>query len=239
MTTNDLPTAFVDTAAIRADIRREVQKQFRSYLVIVALVSLFVGGLIVKFTAQKKASDSEMLTPPPYWGELCMPAERVLEMTPIPTITPQPLRVYISGAVQRPGVVTVPAGSLLADAIDAVGGAAADADLENINLAAPLNDNQHVTVPRRTATPRPTTATASQSKTTVEPPATSVAALVNLNTATVEELQTLPHIGPAMAERIIAYREANGPFQSIEELRKVEGIGETRFKDIAPLVTVK
>jgi len=239
MATDDLPTKFVDPDRLRADIRREVQKQSRIYLIVVALVSMVVGGLIVKFTARETTSPGNPLTPPPYWGEVCLPETRLTGATPVPTATPQLLRVYISGAVKHPGVVTVPEGSLLTDAVDAAGGATADADLENVNLAAPLSDNQHVSVPRRATTLRPTTATASQPKTVTVPTTAPAPAPININTATAAELQTLPHISPAMAERIIAYREANGPFQSIEDLQKVEGIGETRFKDIAPLITVK
>ncbi len=228
----DLPGAVnVDTA--NAEALRKVQAQQRNHLIIVAAVTLVVGMLIGKFAMGDEASRANvLLTPPPYWGQVCVPAKYDGETSlPLPTAAAQALRIYITGAVKRPGVVAVPAGSLLADAVQAVGGATADADLESINLAAPLSDNQHITVPRlvATATPRPAAVA------TIAPST----ARVNINTATAADLETLPHIGPALAQRIIAYREANGPFQRIEDLQNVEGIGEARYNDIAPLITVK
>ncbi len=228
---------FVDIDEVRAEIREQVQaqlrKQYRAYAIALALVCLVVGGAIVAATTREEAQSSSVLTPPPYWGEMCVPAARVEEIVVAPTVTPRPLRVYVSGAVAHPGVVTLPVNSLLADALDAVGGAAGDADLDNVNLAAPLVDNQHVIVPRSTATPQPTVKPA--------PTVTGVPVVmpVNINTATAAELEMLPHIGPALAQRIIAYREANGPFERIEDLQNVEGIGETRYKDLAPLITVE
>jgi competence protein ComEA len=226
------PPTTVDVDAAIAEVRRQVRVEYRVYLVVVAVVSLVVGGLIVAFTMREEMSRANvLLTPPPYWGQVCVSTAPDVKAVPVlTTVTPQSLHVYITGAVMHPGVVAVPAGSLLADAVDAAGGTTTDADLESVNLAAPLVDNQHVTIPRRavTATPQPAAAA------TVALPAT----LVNINTATATELETLPHIGTAMAQRIIAYREANGPFQRIEDLQKVEGIGETRYKDIAPLITV-
>ena len=139
-----------------------------------------------------------------------------------------PLSVYVTGAVVSPGVVAVPAGSLLADAVEAVGGVTSEADLESLNLAAPLMDNQHIVVPRRVVQATVETATETGSGN----------ALVNINTATSAELETLPHIGPAMAQRIIDYREANGPFARIEDVQNVAGIGESRYADLAPLITV-
>ncbi len=225
-----LPTT-VDADAAIAEVRRQVRGQYRIYLIVAVAVSLVVGALVGVFTMREEASRANvLLTPPPYWGQVCVPADRAVEAVPIPTVTPPSLHVYVTGAVTHPGVVSVPAGSLLVDALDAVGGATEDADLESVNLAAPLVENQHVIIPRRAATATPPSAAVA----TVAPPS----ALVNINTATAAELETLPHIGPAMAERIIAYREANGPFQRIEDLQEVEGIGETRYKDLAPLITV-
>lgn len=227
----------VDIDDVRAEIREQVQaqvrKQYRVYGIILTILLLFVVAAIEMMTPRESAHSADSLTPPPYWGQMCAPATVAGASVSPPTVTPQPLRVYISGAVAQPGVVTLPAGSLLADALDAVGGPADDADLDNVNLAAALTDNQHVIVPRRTPTPRPTVAV------TRAATATPVGALVNINTATAAELELLPHIGPAMAQRIIAYREAHGPFARIEDLQNVEGIGETRYKDLAPLITVK
>jgi len=182
---------------------------------------------------RERTRSADILTPPPYWGQMSAPATIAEVIVSLPTATPQPLRVYISGAVVQPGVVTLSAGSLLVDALEAVGGAADDADLDGINLAAALADNQHVTVPRRAATPQPAI------EVVAPVGAAPVVILVDINTASAAELETLPHIGPAMAQRIIAYREAHGPFARIEDIQNVEGIGPTRYKDLASLITVE
>lgn len=219
--------AFEDHEATIAGIRRQVRQQFRIYVVVVAVVSLVVGGMIGAFATRGRAlSGSAELTPPPYWAMMSAPDSVASTFEAPVTVTPQPLHVYVSGAVMHPGVVTVPVGSLLTDALDAVGGATSEADLEGVNLAAPLVDNQHIIVPQRVASA------------TVAPTAASSSDLVNVNTATATELETLPHIGPAMAQRIIDYREAHGPFTRKEDLQNVAGIGETRYADIAPLITV-
>lgn len=235
---NAVPSTLIDVDELRAEIREqmqaEVRKQYRIYGIVLAFICLVVGGAIVAAIMQEQAQPgSSVLTPPPYWGEICAPVACVESSIVDATVTPQPLRVYVSGAVAHPGVVTLPAGSLLADALDAVGGAAADADLDSVNLAASLVDNQHVIVPRCTPTPRPAVEVASAAK------GASATMLLNINTASAVELETLPHIGPAMAQRIIAYREAHGPFERIEDLQEVEGIGETRYRDLAPLITVE
>ena len=232
---NVAPSTLVDVDELREEIREQVQaqvrKQYCGYAIVLAVMALVVGGVIGISVMRERmqAQPGDILTPPPYWGQMCLPTTIADEIISHPTATPQPLRIYVSGAVVRPGVVTLPAGSLLVDALDAAGGAADDADVDNINLAAPLADNQHVIVPRLEATPQPEAEVAS------EP---STAALVNINTATGAELEMLPHIGPAMAQRIIAYREAHGLFDRIEDLQEVDGIGETRYRDLAPLITV-
>jgi competence protein ComEA len=230
-----VPSTLVDVDELRAEIREQVQaqvrKQYRIYAIVLAVMALVVGGVIGINMVRERVQPGDILTPPPYWGQMCVPATVADAIVSRPTVTPQPLRVYVSGAVVKPGVVTLPADSLLVDALDAAGGAADDADMDNVNLAAPLADNQHVIVPRRAATPPPEAEAAAS----VSP----AAALVNINTATAAELEVLPHIGPAMAQRIIDYREAHGSFERIEDLQEVDGIGETRYKDLVPLITVE
>ena len=182
--------------------------------------------------------------------------------------TPQPssvteVRVHVAGAVNNPGVYTLPANGRAVDAIAAASGAAADADLDRVNLAGELTDGMQLYVPRRgeTAAPapiQPHTGTAqgasqgasqgggSQPQRTLTPSGgtgttgTSAASQgsVNINTATAEQLQSLPRIGPAMAQRIITWREAHGGFRSVDELDAVPGIGPTLLETLRPLVTV-
>lgn len=177
------------------------------------------------------------------------------------------VRVHVAGAVNNPGVYTLPAQGRAVDAIAAASGAAADADLDRVNLAGALSDGVQIYVPHRgeTAAPaqiQPNGGTAnsgqgnaangaaqngaSQGGTQPQPARTltpagsaqKVSTPVNINTATAEELQTLPRIGPAMAQRIIAWREAHGGFRSVDELDAVPGIGPSMLENLRPLVTV-
>ena len=177
------------------------------------------------------------------------------------------VRVHVAGAVNNPGVYTLPAQGRAVDAIAAASGAAADADLDRVNLAGALSDGVQIYVPHRGETAAPAqiqpnggTANAGQgnvangaaqngaSQGGAQPqpartltPAGSAqkgSTLVNINTATAEELQTLPRIGPAMAQRIIAWREAHGGFRSVDELDAVPGIGPSMLENLRPLVTV-
>lgn len=177
------------------------------------------------------------------------------------------VRVHVAGAVNNPGVYTLPAQGRAVDAIAAASGAAADADLDRVNLAGALSDGVQIYVPHRGETAAPAqiqpnggTANAGQgnaangaaqngpSQGGAQPqpartltPAGSAqkgSAPVNINTATAEELQTLPRIGPAMAQRIIAWREAHGGFRSVDELDAVPGIGPSMLENLRPLVTV-
>ena len=177
------------------------------------------------------------------------------------------VRVHVAGAVNNPGVYTLPAQGRAVDAIAAASGAAADADLDRVNLAGALSDGVQIYVPHRGETAAPAqiqpnggTANAgqgnaangaaqngaSQGGTQPHPARTLTPAgsaqkgstPVNINTATAEELQTLPRIGPAMAQRIIAWREAHGGFRSVDELDAVPGIGPSMLENLRPLVTV-
>lgn len=138
--------------------------------------------------------------------------------------------VHVAGAVSSPGVYTLPADSRVDDAVRAAG-ATADADLSQLNLAQKLADGQKITVPVAGATP----ADGSSAATTAD---SDNGGLININTATQEELESLPSIGEVRAQAIITYREEHGGFRTIDELKEVSGIGEKIFADISPHVTV-
>ena len=144
-----------------------------------------------------------------------------------------PLVIDVDGAVVAPGVVEVPAGSRVADAIEAAGGLAEDADVSGINRAAPLVDGEKVYVPR-VGEAAPASAGASSSSDGDEESFSPV----NINTASLSELDELPGIGPATAQAIIDDREENGPFASIEDIMRVSGIGEKKFENLAPYICV-
>ena len=154
--------------------------------------------------------------------------------TAVPTATVAPIRVHVSGAVHNPGVFSLPAGSRVQEVVEAAGGVTEEADLDRINLAAWVNDGQKIHVPRQGETDPPTT----------NLDAGAAAGLVgtakiNINTATAEQLDTLPGIGPAYAERIIRYRQEEGSFESIEQIMEVRGIGQVCFEDIKDMICVR
>jgi competence protein ComEA len=134
------------------------------------------------------------------------------------------LFVHVAGAVRRPGLVRVPAGSRVAEALAKAGGPARKADLTGVNLAAQVEDGQQVVVPVTGAVPTATPATPGA--------ATPSGARPSLGSATVEQLDQIDGIGPTLAERIIQYRTENGGFGSLNELQEVEGIGEKRFETL-------
>jgi competence protein ComEA len=150
--------------------------------------------------------------------------------------------VHVAGAVVRAGVVELPGNARVIDAVEAVGGATLDGDLDRLNLASRVVDGARVYVPKRgEADPGVLSGSAEPGGATSGAPssdAPSPTAKVNLNTATQEQLEALPGIGPTYAQSIIAARTSRGGFTSVNELREVRGIGDKRFADLAPLVTV-
>ena len=132
------------------------------------------------------------------------------------------VRVHVSGMVMSPGVVDVPSDAIVADAIDAAGGLRAEALVDQINLAAPVAEGDQIVVPgpgSEASDPEP-----------------SGDGIIALNRASVAELETLPGVGPVLAERIVAFRDQNGGFDTVEGLLEVPGIGEAKLASIRDLV---
>lgn len=165
------------------------------------------------------------------------PAGIPVVLAELPTAVP--VRVYVLGAVAAPGVYPLPAGSIVRDALESAGGATVGADVSGLNLAAAVSDGSRIEVPLRAPT---ATATRPGDRPVSTPVAgrpvdagAAVAGLIDLNTATAAELERLPRIGPAMAERIIAGR----PYARIEDILRVRGIGPATFQQIKGLITVE
>jgi competence protein ComEA len=140
---------------------------------------------------------------------------------------PPGVRVSIQGAVRAPGLYALASGSIVEDAVFAAGGFLPNADTSRLNLAAALIDGQELSVPLLNPTPLPGTPS---------PAFTPIGKKINLNTATLEELDSLPGIGPVIAQRIIDYRQTVGPFQSVDDLLHVKGIGPALLEKIRDLV---
>ena len=186
------------------------------FLTVVGAIVLFVIYSILK---RPEASIPVLMTTP----------------RPLPTMlpatsTPSMLSVYVIGAVNKPDVYQLSIGSNVKEAITAAGGATADADLDRINLALRLTDQMQVRVPRKgEIVPPPPSGDSTPG---------SSGGLININTATVEQLDTLPGIGPSYAQAIVDYRTQNGAFKTIEEIKNVKHIGDSVFAKIKDRITV-
>ncbi len=167
--------------------------------------------------------------------------------SPAPSASSAALLVHVLGRVAQPGVVRVPAGARLSDAVDAAGGLLPDAELRGTNLARPIADGEQVYVPAIGEEPVAAMAAAGLGSSSslgdaVAAHSGSAAVpavpLVNLNTATAAELETLPRVGPALAQRILDWRQQSGPFTSVDDLLQVSGIGEKTLAGFRERVTV-
>ncbi|WP_120521411.1 helix-hairpin-helix domain-containing protein [Arthrobacter celericrescens] len=151
--------------------------------------------------------------------------------------------VHVAGAVKKPGIVSLPAGSRVFEAIAAAGGAASGSSLDSLNLAAVVQDGTRIHVPRKGEEPATAGAGGSSSATDGTTgggtgSAGGAGARININTASAAELDELPRVGPVLAERIVAWREEHGPFAAVEELDAVDGVGPKMLEALLPLVTV-
>lgn len=152
--------------------------------------------------------------------------------------------VHVTGAVIRPGVVTLGEGSRVNDAISAAGGVSPDADTQQLNLARVLTDGEQIRVPRiGEVLPDPApqsgaAATPGAGTDPGKPGAGSASGTVNINTASASDLEKLPGIGPALAQRIVEYRDSHGPFASVDALTDVPGIGKAKLEALREQATV-
>lgn len=157
------------------------------------------------------------------------PTGEAVVLRPVPT--EKPIIVHITGAVPRPGVYALPKGARVQDVISAAGGFLAEAQKTDINLAALLADGEKLDIPYiEGASPVLATPEEAVVVTTTE--------LIDINVASQAELETLPGIGPTTAQKIIEYRDANGPFLSTEDIINVSGIGPGTYERIKDLITV-
>jgi competence protein ComEA len=197
-------------------LKQNTAGRTRAYIILCFVIGLAVGGVIGHFTQLQPNTPIVISTPLP-------------DPTSLPEPTPAPIRVHVSGAVRQPDVYELPAGCIVKDAVEAAGGPTDTADLDGVNLAVELRDQQQVYVPRQgEAVPMAPSLEGGG----------AVSGPVNINTATAAELETLPGIGPKTADAIVEYREANGPFGTIENIVDVPGIGEGTFEKIKGEITV-
>ena len=198
---------------------------------IIAAFLVGAGMMLVGLTLFKQTQPAPIIISPP-------------EPTPtaVPTETPGPMQVFVNGAVVQEAIYTLPAGSLAQDAIEAAGGFADDANVTVVNLAQPMFNGAQVYVPfnvENNATPTAVILTESEAvNSTGKQTSLSAEGMVNINSADATQLETLPGIGASTAEKIIAFRDENGRFATIEDIMNVPGIGEGKFDQLQELITV-
>lgn len=202
----------------------KLTKEQLPWMVVALFTGVAIGALAVALSGRTRPA-AIIITPPDP------------TVTPLPEPTQAPMKVHLSGEVLAPDVYELPPGAILQDAIEVAGGLTASAAADVVNLALPLANGMHIHIPTLDqAQSDPTLIERSGSLTIpFEVPA---GGLINLNTATLAELEQLPGIGPSTAQKIVDYRLANGPFATVEDIQNVSGIGPAKLEQIRDLVTV-
>ena len=186
-------------------------------LLAAAIIATAAGGIVLMFRSADRSEGVVVTIPTPV-------------AAPDVTVADSTIKVYVSGQANLPGVYELTAGSRADDALQAAGGPTSQADLDSVNLAKRLSDEEQVHIPGRDE---------DVSAASKGPGAASTPGMVLLNTATAEDLETLPNIGPSRAKAIIEYREENGPFARVDDLTSVSGIGTGILESIRDLVEVR
>lgn len=195
--------------------------RYRGYIILTCVFVLLFGGYVL-YDRRPQPEPIAILTP-----------------TSAVLATPAVVVVHVVGAVAHPGVYSLPAGSRLAQAVEAAGGLTTEADAAAINLADYARDGQQVYVPIQGASPPPSPTSDSQAITRSSGAVAGADGLVNLNTATLAELDALPGIGPVYAQRILDYRQAHGPFTNPAQVMDVKGIGPATYARLQDLIVAR
>ena len=194
--------------------------RYRPYIAMLFLFLVVLGGTIWALRRPEPA------------------ALTIITPTPRPTPTTASIIVDVRGAVAKPGVYTLTAGSRVQDALAQAGDVLPNAETRTLNLARKVNDGEQIYVPTVGDATVPPPAASGKSNPSNAATKTPIG-IINLNTATLEELDALPGIGPSIAQRIIDFRTQNGAFEKIEDVKKVRGIGDALFSAIKDRITVQ
>ncbi len=212
----------------------EILKEYKWQIALPAAAGLLLTTFLI--FSQPAKSDQTGLTDFPQLEQTSSSSELVEETSTKVSEEPSQLVVDVKGAVAKPGLYTLEEGSRVNDAVEAAGGLTSQADPKSINLAQKLSDEAVVYVASKGENISVVASTTTSSAMSQEEKNTS---LVNLNTATEADLQTISGIGAKRAADIIAYREANGGFKSVDDLNNVSGIGDKTMESIRPYVTAE
>ncbi|ABP89619.1 TPA: helix-hairpin-helix domain-containing protein [Streptococcus suis] len=212
----------------------EMLKEYKWQIALPAVAGLLMATFLI--FSQPAKSDQTGLTDFPQTEQASSSQEQTEETSTEESEELSQLTVDVKGAVEKPGLYTLEAGARVNDAVEAAGGLTSQADPKSINLAQKLSDEAVVYVASKDENISVVASTTASSAMSPEEKSTS---LVNLNTATEADLQTISGIGAKRAADIIAYREANGGFKSVNDLNNVSGIGDKTMESIRPYVTVE
>ncbi|HEM5490582.1 TPA: helix-hairpin-helix domain-containing protein [Streptococcus suis] len=212
----------------------EMLKEYKWQIALPAAAGLLMTTFLV--FSQPAKSDQTGLTDFPQTEQTSSSQEQLEEVSTEESEEPSQLVIDVKGAVEKPGLYTLEVGSRVNDAVEVAGGLTSQADPKSINLAQKLSDEAVVYVASKDENISVVASTTASSAMSLEEKSTS---LVNLNTATEADLQTISGIGAKRATDIIAYREANGGFKSVDDLNNVSGIGDKTIESIRPYVTVE
>ncbi|HEL2056061.1 TPA: helix-hairpin-helix domain-containing protein [Streptococcus suis] len=211
----------------------ESLKEYKWQIALPAAAGLLMATFLI--FSQPAKSDQTGLTDFPQTEQTSSSQEQTEETSTEVSEEPSQLVVDVKGAVEKPGLYTLEAGARVNDAVEAAGGLTSQADPKSVNLAQKLSDEAVVYVASKDENISVVASTTASSAMSQEEKSTSQ---VNLNTATEADLQTISGIGAKRAADIIAYREANGGFKSVDDLNNVSGIGDKTMESIRPYVTV-
>jgi len=202
----------------------KLTKEQLPWLAVALFSGIAIGALAVALSGRNRPAPIFITPPGP-------------TATPLPEPTRAPLKVHLSGEVATPAVYELPPGAILQDAIEAAGGLTSAAAADVVNLALPLSNGMHIHIPAQDQVESDPTLV-ERSGSLAIPFEAPAGGLINLNTATLAELEQLPGIGPSTAQKIVDYRQANGPFATVEDIQNVSGIGPAKLEQIRNLVTV-
>lgn len=205
--------------------------KWKRIIFFIMILTICIAGLFIK----NKLSHQEeifVLSEENSKGDLEIEKDTNIEINESTNeVSSKEVTVYISGEVNSPGIVTVNSGERLANVVEKVGGVTSNADLNQVNMAIKVEDEEHYIIPKIGEVLEVQESIMAENNGTKED-----SSKININKATIEELDSLPGVGEATANKIVNYRDENGEFKSIEEIKNVNGIGDKKFQDMKDLI---
>ena len=211
--------------------RKYIEKNKKYIIIALLFIFLIIGIIIVKQFDTEEKESLELIS---------IEEETEQDNKSIEEEEDYKIVVHITGEVEKEGIIEIKEGGRISDAIDAAGGLTKEADLERVNLAYELEDGQKIYIPNKNDKDIEEYVTEGVDDIVLPDELSNMGdGLININKADLEELQELDGIGEALAENIIAYRENNGKFKNIEDIKNVSGIGDSKYEKIKDSIKIK